>query len=75
MPWSDEMKLIDPQDPFYRPIWLRIVITAACLGWAVVELTSGTVFWAILFGAAGAYCAWQFFVIFDPDRGDEEDKP
>ncbi len=63
--------LLDPQDPFYRPLWLRVAIVAACLGWAVFELLSGGPFWAMLFGAAGLYAAYQFFVVFDPQDPDE----
>lgn len=60
------MKLIDVQHPFFRPLWRRVAVVAVCLGWAAVELAGGAVFWAILFGAVGVYCAHQFFVAFDP---------
>jgi hypothetical protein len=65
------MKLIDVQHPFFRPLWRRVAVVAVCLGWAAVELSGGAVFWAILFGAVGVYCAHQFFVAFDPpdDQG------
>ncbi len=62
----------DLQNPFYRPLWLRLLIVICCLGWAVVELMQGAVFWAILFGAIGIYAAQQFFIAFDPGS---EDRP
>ena len=67
-------KFLDVQTPFFRPLWRRVLVTALCLGWAVIELASGAVFWAILFGAAGIHLAWQFFMVFDPPskKDDEE---
>ncbi len=68
------MKLFDLQVPFFKPLWIRIAVTAFCFGWTVFELVSGSPFWAILFGAMGVYCAHQFFVAFDPKDPEEEDK-
>jgi hypothetical protein len=69
------MKLFDLQQPFYKPLWIRILITAACLGWALVELSANNVFWAILFGSVGVYCAHQFFIAFDPKDPEDGKKP
>ena len=44
--------LVDPNAPFFRPLWVRVLCVILPLIWAVVELRSGAVFWAILFGAA-----------------------
>jgi uncharacterized membrane protein len=66
------MSFLDVQSPIFRPLWLRVLIVAACLGWAVVELTGGSGFWSVIFGASGIYLAYQFFVVFDPDQKDEE---
>ena len=60
------MGLLDVQTPFFRPLWRRVAVTAACLAWAAIEIAQGAVFWAILFGAAGLYLVWQLFVVFDP---------
>lgn len=65
------MKFLDPEHPFFRPLWRRIVVVALCLGWAVFEIVSGSPFWAILFGAAGVYAAWQLLITFDPGGGGE----
>lgn len=63
--------LFDVQSPIFRPLWLRVLITGICAIWTVVELRGGNPFWAILFGAAALYLAYQFFVVFDPDSGDD----
>ena len=60
------MSFLDVQLPFFRPLWRRVITTAVCLAWAAVELLSGALMWAIIFGAAGFYLAWQFFVVFSP---------
>ncbi|HMQ41535.1 MAG TPA: DUF3329 domain-containing protein [Paracoccus sp. (in: a-proteobacteria)] len=67
------MKLFDLQQEVYRPLWLRVAITVACLGWAAVEFASGAPFWGVLFAAIGAYAGHQFFIAFDPKAPDERD--
>lgn len=64
------MKLLDIQHPFFRPLWRRVAVTAICLLWALFELATGSPFFGILFGAAGLYCAYQFFVVFHPKDPD-----
>ena len=59
-------RFFDFNHPFFRPLWLRVLIVLACLGWAVVELSNGSTGWAILFGAIGLYAAYGFFVAFNP---------
>ena len=60
------MSFLDVRTPFFRPLWRRVIATTLCLAWAVAEALSGAVMWAIIFGAAGLYLAWQFFVDFEP---------
>ena len=56
------MKLFDPDHPFFAPAWRRAAIVAVCFGWALLELLTGAVFWAILFGSLGAWCLYEFFL-------------
>ena len=63
--------MFDLQIPFYKPLWLRLLIVAVCIGWAVFELSTGSIGWAILFCAAGIWSAYQFFLVWNPK---EEDK-
>ena len=61
------MKLIDVQHPWFIPMYRRVLVVVVCLGWAAFEfIVSGSPFWGILFGALGLYCAYQFFIAFDP---------
>ena len=58
-------------DPFFRPLWLRVLLVAICGFWTVVELWTGSPGWAVVFGALGAYAAYSFFIVFnttDPEK-------
>ncbi|RCW87149.1 hypothetical protein [Paracoccus lutimaris] len=55
--------LVDPHHPFFRPLWIRILSVVLPLAWAFFELSTGAIFWAILFGAAGIYLLVALFVI------------
>lgn len=67
MPETDKKYgFFDLRHPFYKPLSYRIAIVAACLGWAVVEfLVLKQPFWGLLFGAAGLYTGWGFFIAWD----------
>ena len=64
--------------PFFIPLWRRIATVALCLGWAVLEFTSGGPAWGMLFGGIGLIAAWGFFIGFDAEeiraRAEEEAK-
>ncbi|PKQ07547.1 MAG: hypothetical protein CVT71_01010 [Alphaproteobacteria bacterium HGW-Alphaproteobacteria-10] len=59
--------------PFFRPLWRRIVTVAVTIGWAVFELTTGSPFWAILFGALGVATLWGLLIAYKHDEPDKED--
>ncbi|WP_454850454.1 hypothetical protein [Rhizobium binxianense] len=61
------MQLIDPNHPAYRRLWVRILIVAVCLGWAVLEFTTGDPFWGVLAGGAGVYAAYVLLWNFRPE--------
>jgi hypothetical protein len=61
------MQLIDPNHPFYRPLWIRIAIVAVCLGWAIIEASTREPFWAIIVGALGIYSAYKLLLTFSPE--------
>ena len=55
--------LIDPQNPFFRPLWVRLLCVLLPLAWAGVEAAGGAIFWAILFAAAGIYLFVALFIL------------
>ncbi len=64
---ADSM-LIDPNAPFFHPLWVRVICVAAPLAWAGFELATGSPFWAILFGAVGGYLFLELFINRRGDR-------
>ena len=66
-------KLLDLRHPFFAPLWKRVVTVVVIGGWTMFELSTGKIAWAMIFGALAAYCAYEFFVIFEADNYVEED--
>lgn len=60
--------LVDPNAPFFKPLWVRVLSVLLPLAWAGMELATGNPFWAILFGAAGVYLGLALFLWRKPDR-------
>lgn len=59
--------LVDPNAPFFRSLWVRVVCVLMPLAWAGVEMYTGSPFWALLSGAAGLYLGYELFVRRSPD--------
>jgi len=60
--------MFEVQVPFFLPLWRRVAVVLVTLGWTAVEATAGSPFWAVLFGAAGIWCAYAFFVAWDEEK-------
>ena len=58
--------MFDLDDPWFRPLWRRVLVTAVALGWGAFEFASGSPGWGMLFLATGGYAAYRLFVTFDP---------
>ncbi|MDE3078667.1 MAG: hypothetical protein KGI94_01380 [Paracoccaceae bacterium] len=63
------MSFLDPNDPFFRPVWRRWATVGVPAAWACVEAWVGTMPWALGFAAAAAYAYYQLFIVGpdDPD--------
>lgn len=66
--------MFDLNHPFFRPLWIRIAVTALCLGWAAFEFATGSPFWGMLFGGVGLACVHGFFLNFNPRDGAEKQR-
>jgi len=62
---------LEVRTEFFRPMWRRVVAVALVGAWTLVEISGGSIFWTILFGASTLYLAWAFFIAFD-DRPDPD---
>ncbi|MEJ1993417.1 MAG: hypothetical protein P8X50_17485 [Maritimibacter sp.] len=65
--------MFDLQNPFFRPLWIRVTTVAVSLGWACVEILTGSPGWAAAFAVAGLYAGYEFFLNWHP-KDDEEGK-
>jgi hypothetical protein len=64
--------VFDFTHPFFRPIWIRVLVVALALGWALFEVVSGSPGWAIIFGGIGAVALWGLFIRYDPAPSEKE---
>ena len=62
------MNWFDLQTDFYRPLWIRVTVTAVCVLWALFEFINGSPVWGMIFLGLGIYCAYQFFWVFKPEH-------
>lgn len=54
--------LVDPDHPFFKRLWVRILCVVFPLVWAGVELSNDSPGWAALFGASGLYLLYSLFL-------------
>ena len=66
--------LFDFNHPFYRPLWLRILIVGFAAGWGIFEFASGSPFWGVLFLGAAAVAFHGLFITFDPREPETPEK-
>ena len=59
--------LVDPNAPFFRHLWVRILCVIVPLAWTGVELCADHPFWAVISAAAGLYLAFELFLRRKPD--------
>ncbi|ACM35032.1 MULTISPECIES: hypothetical protein [Rhizobium/Agrobacterium group] len=68
------MQFLDPHHPFFKPLWVRILVVLVPLVWAGIELYNGSQTWAMISLALGFYAGLQLFWVFykTPGKGDEQ---
>ncbi|WP_244616130.1 hypothetical protein [Rhizobium sp. RU20A] len=60
------LKFIDPDHPFYRPLWVRLLIVGFTSGWTAVEFMNGNEMWGYLFLAMAAYTGASLLLFYKP---------
>ena len=64
--------MFDPNHPFYRPLWRRVVIVLVTAVWAVVEYLNDAPVWSLLFAAISGWCAWFLLMVYKDGDTDSE---
>ncbi|WP_104667989.1 hypothetical protein [Ensifer adhaerens] len=65
-------KFIDPDHPFYRPLWIRLLIVLFCAVWTAVEFLGEQPMWGMIFLAVTAYASAALLVFYKPSEKGEE---
>lgn len=53
---------------FFRPLWIRVLVTAVCAVWFVLEAVfSHDQLWMGITAVGVVYCVWNFFLRFPKD--------
>jgi hypothetical protein len=55
-------KFLDRDHPMFKHLWVRLLTVAVPGGMAVLEFTKGGPGWAVVFGAAAVWAAWELFL-------------
>lgn len=58
--------------PFFRPLWRRVAVVAATLGWSAVEWANGEATWGMLTLGLAAYGAWMFLITYPKPAPEKE---
>ncbi|MBP2233798.1 hypothetical protein J2Z31_000288 [Sinorhizobium kostiense] len=67
------IKFIDPDHPFYRPLWIRLLIVALCAAWTAVEFYGGQPLWGMIFLAVTAYAGAALLIFYRPKEPEEKE--
>ena len=63
----------DTEHPFFRPLWRRVALVGACLGWAGFEFYAGSPGWGVIALGFAGYGAHQFLYRYQPPPEDAAD--
>lgn len=65
----------EQQHPFYKPLWVRVLLLIFCAGWFAFELfhTRDGLF-ILLSGLATAYVVWAFFLGWPGAQSKQDDE-
>lgn len=66
------LKFFDFNDPFFRPLWIRIATVTLPALWGLVELYNGETFWGVLFLVLTALSFHGLFIAFNPREREKE---
>lgn len=68
------MNLFDFNDPFFKPLWLRVAVVAVACGWGIFEFIAGAPFWGVLFCGLGVLAFHGLFLKFEPRDAKAKDE-
>lgn len=54
-------RLFDVEMPFFLPVWRRIAVVAVAVCWGLFEISTGALFWGMIFVGMGSIVGWRFY--------------
>ena len=63
-------KFLDTDHPMFRPLWVRLLVVAVCLGWAAFEFIDGSPFWGDALRRARRLRGVELLLAASPGPGD-----
>jgi len=57
----DRGRLFDVEIPFFLPVWRRIAVVAVAICWGLFEISTGALFWGVIFVGMGSIAGWRFY--------------
>lgn len=61
-PDGERPRTYEQASPFYRPLWVRVAITAFVAAWFAVETYYGNSLWSAIAALMFGYAIWTFFL-------------
>lgn len=60
--------------PFFLPVWRRVCAVTVAILWGLFELSTGAVFWGVIFLGIGFIAAWKFGTVdWDAVAAEDDD--
>ena len=53
--------LLDVEIPFFLPVWRRYLVVAVAVCWGFFEISTGALFWGMIFVGMGSIVGWRFY--------------
>lgn len=53
--------LLDVEIPFFLPVWRRYLVIAVAVCWGLFEISTGALFWGMIFVGMGSIVGWRFY--------------
>lgn len=66
--------MFDTAHPWFRPLWVRVLLLAVTGGWGLLELVSDSPGWAVLFLGIAGWVIWALFLTYEPPDQTTDDE-
>lgn len=67
------MKFVDFNDPFFKPLWIRIAVVCGPALWGLFEFYNGENTWGLMFIGLAVWGFYGLFIKFDPRDPEPKD--